>query len=220
MTTSTNNLPNRDPGDSALAFIRTFTKGLPREEVPKVIEQLRAGELHDKSDERIKSCDYCRWYFRDPTRPGNAKTCSRSCKTATDTVKRAVKKVVADKVNGVKKRLTTREKHYASEREYSYWSDEAEMIAYTARYETSTDILEQIEGAIYRDTKLGGKKKGSPVIAYNGDESKQATVNVKFVQNDSSSSEVRVSTMKASEIDAYYIEKYGEKHMQREWARI
>ena len=185
---------NRPPGTGAVEYALSFIEeASSRTEVANVIAELLANRLHDpSSDKRIKRCDYCEFYYRDKTKNRSAKTCSHECKAAKDVIRRAAKNAE------IKTTLSNKEKQYASHLEYSYWSRESDMVEYVSRYETLSDKLEQIEGAVYRKECIGGRKKGIPVISYDGTEHQQSRVNVRYAKNDTSSSEVRVSKMTAA----------------------
>lgn len=209
----------KQPGTGAIEFALQFIGGIAKEEALPIIIQLINEELHDATDKRVKRCEYCNYHFRDATRPNNAKTCCKPCKIANDTLTRAKKKADEELLNP-KKKKTNRETFYAGWLEYPFWINEREMLKHSARHETSSGNIEAIIAAKQRDALLGGKKKSIPTNSYNGDEKEQAKVYVRFPEVDRSNSEVSASTMKADDIDAYYIEKYGERHMQHEQTRV
>lgn len=209
----------KQPGTGAIEFALSFIGGIAKEEALPILVQLINEELHDTTDKRIKRCAYCNYHFRDMTRPNNGKTCCKPCKIANDTLNRAKKKADEELLNP-KKKKTNVEKFYVSWIEYPYWSNEYEMLKQSWRFEVSSDNIEQIIAAKQRDALIGGKKKSIPTISYNGDEKEQAKVYIRFPEVDRSNSEVSVFTMKAADMDAYYIEKYGERHMQHERTRV
>lgn len=209
----------KQPGTGAIEFALQFIGEITKEEALPIIIQLINEELHDATDKRVKRCAYCNYHFRDATRPNNGKTCSRPCKVASDTLTRAMKKADKELLKGEKKK-TKRETFYVSWIEYPFWINEYEMLKHSWKHEVSSDNIEQIIAAKQRDALLGGKKKGVAVVGYSGNEVEQAKIYVRFPEVDRSNSEVSASTMKACDIDAYYIEKYGERHMQHERKRV
>lgn len=210
----------KQPGTGAIEFAFPFIEGYKKEEALPIIAQLMKEELHDTEDKRIKRCAYCHYHFRDTTRPNNAKTCCKPCKIANDTLSRAKKKADEEILKPNPKKQTNIQKYYARWLEYPFWIDEYEMLKNSWKHETPKGNIEQIIAAKQRDAMLGGKKKSIPVIPYNGDEKAQVTIYLKFGKLDRSDSEITTTKMKVEDMTAYYIEKYGERHIQHEKTRV
>lgn len=203
------NIEYREPGTGAIAFARPFVDGLTREQALPVIERLLRGELHDTTDERIKRCAYCGYFFRDRTRPKIAKTCSRECKIVRDTLNRAMKR--ADEALLNPKRKTKRDELYASELEYPFWLDEREMFLHSYKYESSFDYqhLEMIAAARQRAERIGGRRKPK----YEATEERQYIVRVRFAKYEEARKPSPVKTwyMTMDELDRYLSERYPDK---------
>ncbi|AKG35652.1 hypothetical protein [Paenibacillus durus] len=75
-----------EPGEGAVEYARELTEGLTPSEARLVIRDLLK---HPPAGPKIKRCAVCSYYFRDRTRPGNAKVCGPSCKTVRKTEQRA-----------------------------------------------------------------------------------------------------------------------------------
>ncbi len=211
--------PNyRLPGTGAIDFARPYVNNVSRDDASPIITKLIAGELHDATDKRIKRCAYCNFFFRDATKPNNAKTCCKPCKIAKDSLERSIKNADKELLSPTK-RKTLVEKFYYSHLEYSFWIDGKEMIKHSNRYESPNEDIEKIAAAKQRDALLGGKKKRPQVIPYNGDEKKQQKVYVKYPKYDRSNSEVTVKKV-TYDIEAYLIEKYGERRIREERVRV
>ncbi|MEH7456337.1 hypothetical protein V7183_03650 [Bacillus sp. JJ1127] len=156
----------RYPGEGAIEFTEQFTKGLTRDCAVHVVKRLLRGKLHDKTDPRIKRCVYCRYFYRDKTRPSNSNTCCRECKIAYDTMNRAKKR---NTVLGPK-RETKRDQYYAGWLENPFWSKEYEMVKHSWKTDApySPEKLELIMAAKQRDEMMGGKRKPRRAVPYSG----------------------------------------------------
>lgn len=148
----------RYPGEGALDYTKQITQGLNKGEAAQVIEALLAGEIHDRTDKRIKRCQWCRYYYRDKTKPNNSKTCSLACKTARDTKDRARKEVDRRLLHGIPKRLLKREEFYNAD--LGIWTSEPEMISYyRSREGGGSGNVEAIIDARQVAELMGGKRK-------------------------------------------------------------
>lgn len=201
MTTKTN---------GSVEFAMQFIEGLTREEATPVIAALRRGELHDKSDKRIKKCEWCENYYRDNTRPNNSKVCGPSCKFAKDNHAKAIKKADAALLKPKKPKSFESEMYecHVHWLEYPYYLNEHYMLKRAHRYETpfSHDKLEQIDAAIQR----GYKRKGNATPTDGSDK-----VHVRGISHKHRFGEVEVSQLEPD----YFAEKYGERHLKLERRR-
>ncbi|MDM5188597.1 hypothetical protein QUF99_15110 [Bacillus sp. DX4.1] len=156
----------RQPGDGAIEFTEQFTEGLTRERAVHVVKRLLKGKLHDRTDQRIKRCAYCKYYYRDKTRPNNSNTCCRECKIAYDTMNRAKKRSTVSRP----KKETKRDQYYVWWLEYPFWIKEYEMIKKGWKTDApySPEKLELIRAAKRRDEMMGGKREPRRAVPYSG----------------------------------------------------
>lgn len=148
----------------------------------------------EKTNGVFKDCEVCGERFEDNTRPKNKKTCSRKCG---DEARKARQRKEYRKENPPK--LNQRQLYYYNHYEYAFWNTE-ERIAdnqtwkHTVPY--STDKVEKIQAAQQRYDLIGGRKKNTGAIDYNGDEKGVTGVSVQFVEHDDK---------KASEVTTYQL---------------
>lgn len=131
-----------EPGEGAIEYVTLLTTGLSREEAASIIRHLFT---EPPADPRVKQCETCGYYFRDKTKPNNARVCSqRSCKTARKSAQRSVQPTV-----------------YTWWLEYPYWLTEKSMLSRAWSYERprDPDKLAQIMAAKQRAESLGGRKR-------------------------------------------------------------
>ncbi|WP_019722268.1 hypothetical protein [Heyndrickxia coagulans] len=212
----TNDQTYRNPGTGAIEFAKKYVEGLTVKEALPAIERLLKGELHDPADKRIKRCTYCGYYYRDKTRPNNSKTCSRECKIANDTLKRAKKRADAallkpEKERDIRKEMYT---YHAYWLEYPYYISEHYMLRRAHNHERpfAPDKLAQIDAAKQR----GYKRKGYARPTDGSDK-----VHVRGLRYKHSYSEVATTQMKRDEIDQYLTLKYGNKKLKMErWRAV
>ncbi|MDM5197868.1 hypothetical protein QUF79_07550 [Fictibacillus enclensis] len=210
----------RDPGSGAIEFAKSFIRGLTEESALLVIKHLVAGTLHDKNDKRIKTCVYCNYFFRDQTRPGNAKACSSECKVGFDTLNRAKRR--AEEALLKPKKKGRREEYYLSWFEYPFWLNEYEMIKQSWKQEApySPEKLAQIAAAKERQKLIGGKQKPKRCVPYKGDEKDSGKVFIHFPKhNYRKPSNIVVSNMSREEIDNYFCSRYSMEHLRLERQR-
>lgn len=206
MTTQTANKTTkttyRQPGTGAIQFAKEYIGGLDRKQALPIIKQLIDGKLHDRSDKRIKRCDYCGYYYRDNTRPNNSKTCSRECKIAKDTLIRAKKNADKALIKPIEKEMYTAYTHWL---EYPFYFNEHYMLKHAHNYESPFDYvkLAQIDAAKQRRYKrktTGGFGK----------------VHVRGLRHKHLYSAVKISRISRGEIDEYLINKYGAYKLRME----
>lgn len=204
MTTKTANnqttkTTHREPGTGAIDFAKQYIIGLERERAFPIIKRLNAGKLHDKTDKRIKRCDYCGYYYRDKTRPNNSKTCSRECKIAKDTLNRAKKNGDKALIKPIEKEMYTAYTHWL---EYPFYLSEHYMLKHAHDYESPFDYvkLSQIDAARQRNYKRKGTNRPT-----DGSDK----VHVRGLRHGKSFGEVKTSHIPREEIDEYFNSKYG-----------
>ncbi len=211
----------KDPGEGAIEFALQFFGGVSKENAISHVRKLMNGELHDITDKRIKRCDYCRYFYRDKTKPNNSRVCSQECKIRKHTLKRAMKKLDAALVKPQKKEPEI--VPYVFWLEYPFWVNEYEMLKQSWKYEApyALDKIERIVAAKQRDEMTGGKRIPKRVVPYSGNEIESSKVSVRFAKQDCQRkpSEVIVTMMTAEEIDNYFRSKYTEEHLKQERRR-
>ncbi|GGE80350.1 hypothetical protein [Priestia taiwanensis] len=160
----------RHPGEGAIEFAMQYMEGLTRANALPVIQSLMKGNLHDRTDKRIKRCVYCGYYFRDKTKPNNSKNCGQGCKTDWDTMQRAKKR--ADTALLKPKKPKKSDFGHAWMLEYPFYSPEEAMFRWKWRYEVPKAHykLEEIQGARYRCEMMGGRRKPKRIVPYSGSE--------------------------------------------------
>lgn len=209
MTTQTANKTTkttyRQPGAGAIEFAKEYISGLDRRQALPIIKQLIAGKLHDKTDKRIKRCEYCGYFYRDKTRPNNSKTCSKACKIAKDTLNRAKKnadKAVLKPKKDIEKEIYTAYTHWL---EYPFYLNEHYMLKHAHDRENPFDYdkLAQIDAARQRNYK---RKTTSSI----------GKVHVRGLRHRHLYGAVKTSRISRGEIDEYLIEKYGAYKLKME----
>lgn len=144
------------PGEGAIEYASEVTADLTREEAAITIHKMMT---EPSADPRVKRCEVCGYPFRDKTRPGNAKVCGPSCKTAQKTAqKRQQRKVKPARGVTVKPNKPIR---YVWWLEYPYWVTEKWMHNHVGSYERphDPDKLARIQTAKQRTEMMGGRSK-------------------------------------------------------------
>ncbi len=146
------------PGEGAIEYATELTAGLTREQAAAVIRRLLT---QPGGDPRIKQCEVCGYPFRDNTRPGNAKVCGPTCKTA----QKAAQKARQRKVKPARGVTVKPDKpiRYVWWLEYPYWVSEKWMLNHVGSYERprDPDKLAYIRAAKERAEAMGGRRKVS-----------------------------------------------------------
>ncbi|KGE20805.1 hypothetical protein PWYN_01085 [Paenibacillus wynnii] len=140
-----------EPGEGAVEFMRELTEGMTPTEALDLIRHL----MRNPPDEaKVKRCATCNYYFRDKTRPGNAKVCGPSCKTVRKTDQKAEQRA----------RQPQKPKKTKKERRY----DEAAWLSAIWRKEKpfDPDKLPYIQAARDRYDRMGGRKKPIRKVEY------------------------------------------------------
>ena len=149
----------RQPGGGAIEYAKQLTEGLTREQAAQVVDALLKGELHDRSDKRIKRCQYCAYYWRDDSLHNTRRTCSDDCKRSIKTMQRARQRADAELLNP-KPRKRVLMDDYAYWLEHPYWINEYSMIKIGWKYEKPDGlaVMDYIEAkrSIYGE---GNRKK-------------------------------------------------------------
>ena len=129
------------------------------------------------TDKRIKECIVCGEVFRDNTRPGNKKTCSREC--SYEAKKARQRKQY--RINNPKK-PTQREIYYYDHLEYPFWLDEkiGDNQAWKIAIPYDPQKIEFIIGVKQIEELHGGRKRGQATI----DEVGSGKTQVRFANHD------------------------------------
>jgi len=157
-----------------------------------------------KTNERIKECIVCGDEFEDRTRPGNKKSCSRKC---ADEARKARQRKQYRNENPPQP--NQRQRYYADHFIYSFWVDNRigrnQMWKEAAPY--SPDKIDNIINARELYERIGGRKRHSETIDYDGDEGGNHGVNVQFVEHKREPSEVVTYQMSDEELAEYIAKK-------------
>jgi hypothetical protein len=162
----------REPGLGALKYTRQCLSGLSREESLAVIEELLRGELNDPSDNRVKRCDYCGYFWRDDSVRNTKKTCCDGCKTGIKTLQRRDQRANKELLNPEKKeKKHTLMDDYVWWIEYPFWLHEYSMIKIGWKFERPSGIALMD----YVDNKRstygsGNSRKSVKHVSYHGDD--------------------------------------------------
>lgn len=210
----------QEPGEGAIEFARQYVDGMTRQEAKPIIDALLRGEVHEKTDKRIKRCDYCGYWWRDDSLRNTRRTCSDECKRGIKTLQRRQQRADAELLNPKPKKKTKRDSNYIWWLEYPFWLNEYEMLKNTWKYDVpyAPAKLGQICASKQRDEIMGGKRKPKRVIPYNGNEAEQSKVFVKYVSDKDKTkpSEVVTTIISNEEIENYFSSKYSKEHLRME----
>ncbi|SKA88711.1 hypothetical protein [Sporosarcina newyorkensis] len=167
--------------------------------------------LSDDSDDCVKHCAWCGELFFDNTKPKNKKTCSKDCGDSLRKQKQR-DKYAADTAH-IPRKPTQYEIYQMSHSEYPFW--ETRVMQNLAQKHESlqpTDKVERIIGRRQIDELIGGRRKKSEVISYDGDEKGSHGVSVRFAEHDDKEpGEVTTYKMTAEEMDRYFAETYRKR---------
>lgn len=152
---------DRDYGKGAIEFALKFIEGLSTAEALSVLRALDNGELHDRSDKRIKRCDYCEHLWRDNSLRNTKRTCSDECKTDIKTLQRRDQRANEALLNPqpMEKKRTLMD-DYIWWPEYPFWINEYSMIKIGWKFEKPSGlaVMDYVESqrSIYGE---GNRKK-------------------------------------------------------------
>ena len=164
-----------EPGAGAVAYAESYVKEMTLEHVTPLCEDLVGGgtirllEALGFSDKKVRRCQYCGYYYRDATKNNSSLVCSDECKTGKDIVLKAYRRKVA--YAGKPRRPTYKELYYRGEETgYPHWMNERYMLEYDRKHESYSygDNLEAVIGREMQKAKMGGKKRLTQAIDYNG----------------------------------------------------
>lgn len=197
----------REPGKGAIEFARQFVEGRTRDEAIEILRDLLNGNLHDKTDKRIKKCSTCGYYYRDRTKNNSSKTCSRECKIKRDTLRRAEKN--AEKALLKQKTDKEIEKLYLFWLDYPFFISEKYMSRKVREYESSYSYekLALIDAARQRCYKRKNK---------NTQTDGSDKVHVRGLSHASKGESIVTTKISPEEIDAYFFKKYGTNRLRQE----
>lgn len=155
------------------------------------------------TDKRIKECIVCGEVFRDNTRPGNKKTCSRECSYEAKKARQRKQYRIENP-----KKPTQREIYYYDHLEYPFWLDEqiGDNQAWKIAVPHSPEKIEYIIGARQIEELHGGRKRRQETI----DEVGSSKTQVRFVPHNREPGEVIEYTMTPEELSEY-LKKLGRR---------
>lgn len=161
---------DRDYGKGAIEFALQFIEGLSMAEALPVLQALNNGELHDRSDKRIKRCDYCERLWRDDSLRNTKRTCSDECKRDIKTMQRRDQRA-NDALLNPKPRKRTLMDDYIWWLEYPFWIQEYSMIKIGWKYERPSGVALMDYVETNRDSfGDGNRKKSIKHVSYHGDD--------------------------------------------------
>lgn len=158
-----------DPGKGAVDFAKRYVEEMTLLHVEAVCKDLIAGNFEEIDDKKVRRCQYCGYFYRDNTKNNSSLVCSDECKSSKDIVLKAFRR--KEKAEGKPRRASFKEMYYTEHLEYPFFTSEKKMMEYSARHEVSYgDEFEETIGKVMTNRMMGGKKKSTQNIEYNGDE--------------------------------------------------
>jgi len=153
-------------------------------------------------DKRNKVCEICNEAYRDNTRPNNKKTCSVECGMLRKNGKQRVQYREENPYQP-----NQREEFYYDHHEYSFWLDN--RIGRNQMWKTdipySPDKIQAMQTAGEMEEYMGGRKRRSEIISYNGDEKGASGVSVRFAEHEhKKAGEVTVTKISREEMEEYF----------------
>ncbi|ASN06847.1 hypothetical protein [Virgibacillus necropolis] len=122
----------REPGEGAIQFAKQFIQS-QADAIP-ILQRLLDGEIHDATDNRIKRCAYCQYYWRDDSLRNTKKTCCDDCHTAKKSIQKRQQRERQDLINP-KPRKRKLIDDYIWWLEYPLWLDEYSMLKIGWKFE-------------------------------------------------------------------------------------
>ncbi|WP_423410243.1 hypothetical protein AABM38_10080 [Heyndrickxia sp. MSNUG] len=161
---------DRDYGKGAIEFAQQYINGLSMAEALPVLQALNRGELHDRSDKRIKRCEFCEHLWRDDSLRNTKRTCSNECKTGVKTLQRRQQRA-DDALLNPKPRKHTLMDDYIWWLEYPFWIHEYSMIKIGWKFERPSGValMDYVETSRERMCE-GNRKKPKRHVNYHGDD--------------------------------------------------
>lgn len=202
-----------EPGKGAIEFARRYVEEMTIEHVQEVCEDLVAGNFVGIDDKKVRRCQFCGYYYEDQTKNNSSLVCSDECKTGKDIVLKAYRRKV--KEDSKPKRPTYKQLYYfGRDTEYPHWASEIHMFEYDRKHKAYSygDNFEKVVGKALLDAKMGGKKKKSQLIDYDGF-TNRLRFNVKLSEKQYKTMEHTTIKRSASEIEADLLRRYGEKRL-------
>ncbi|WP_146548369.1 hypothetical protein [Rummeliibacillus suwonensis] len=167
---------------------------------------------------RIKRCHFCGYFYWDITKNNSSHVCSSECKQGKDIVLKHYRRQIRNA--GKQKRPTYKDLYYL-DGEYPCWTNEYRMFEYD-RKRGCYSYGDDLEVAIARhqlNVKMGGKKKKTQAINYNGTE-KVTKIAVRL-NNHSEKVKSKTTVIRKSreEIEKHLLETYGATKLAEERIR-
>lgn len=209
-----------DPGKGAVDFAMRYVEEMTLSHVVEVCKDLLSGNFEEIDDKKVRRCQYCGYFYRDSTKNNSSLVCSDECKTGKDVVMKAYRRKVAS--TGKPRRPTYKELYYRGEETgYPHWMNERYMLEYDRKHELYSygDDLEAVIGREMQKTKMGGKKRSTQAIDYNGDEKGIIPFYVRFPSKKEKDGKVITVKKSPEQIEQDLIARYGEVKLMQECKR-
>lgn len=207
------------PGEGAVNFAKQFVAEMTVEHVMEVCEDLVAGYFEGRDDKRVRRCQFCGYYYKCRTKNNLSLVCSEVCKTGKDIALKAFRREI--KRAGKPRRPTYKEQHYTEyadgvKLDYPFWKSDDHAREYDRKrgaYMYGYDLEEVIARGLL-NVEMGGKKKATQTIDYDGDK-KSAPFAVKLSEKLRKTTEVVIYKSNREDIEAGFIERYGGEKMEQ-----
>lgn len=161
---------DRDYGKGAAEFAKQYITGLSMVEALPVLQALNRGDLHDRTDNRIKRCEFCGHLWYDDSLRNTKRTCSNECKTGVKTLQRRQQRADTALLNP-KPRKHTLMDDYIWWLEYPFWIHEYSMIKIGWKFERPSGValMDYVETSRSRMGE-GNRRKPKKHVNYHGDD--------------------------------------------------
>lgn len=218
-----------DPGAGAVAYAMSYVEEMTLEHVIPLCEELVSGfterlaEALGIDDKKVRRCQFCGYYYRDTTKNNSSLVCSAECKTGKDIVLKEYRRKVrnADKPS----RPTYKNLYYTSSfrpetAEYPFWTSDFHMKEYDRRHGAYSygDNFEEVVGRALLNVKMGGKKKKSQLIDYDGFAGALPFA-VKLSEKQQKTMVHKTIKRSAADIEADLVARYGAEKLAEERRR-
>lgn len=213
------------PGEGALKYAMRYVEEMTIAHVQGLCVDLVAGNIEGIDDKKVRRCQFCGYYYECPTKNNSSLVCSEECKTGKDIALKAFRREVrkADKP----KRPTYKDRYYAEyaypsgeKLEYPFWQSNYHAREYDRKRGAYLhgDDLEDVIAYALLNQKMGGKKKATQTIDYDGD-LKAKPIAVNLSEKRRITKEIVIYKSSREEIEAGLLERYGERHLKKERTR-
>lgn len=208
-----------NPGKGAVDFAIRYVEEMTLEHVEAVCNDLVAGNFVEVEDKKVRSCQFCGYYYMDNTKNNSSLVCSDECKTGKDIVLKEYRRKIRNA--GKPKRPTYKNLYYATSfrpetAEYPFWTSEFHMFEYDRKHGAYSygDNFEEVVGRALLNAEMGGKKKTAQIIDYNGHED-AIPFAVKLSEKQHKTNKCITIKRSATEIEADLLERIGVERLAK-----